>query len=282
MTDRRKSLRLAIMHTIIVLVVLLVAIGATWFLSRRQMQQLNTQFATLKTQESAMSQKRDELPLIAGALPELIKQGRTVARMFPVNVGDRELIEFLADELRRSGVELMSWQLTQPKTLEIKKGKGKETELQESLNEELLGRTKVIVFTMEVRGRFPSVVRFLEDLKQSGRFIRITGIAAEAQQGLGASAAQSWRLDGDMFFITDQKELPQQFADLAEVLASVIGYRSEFEETKEEAEPAVAGMQGEGGGKEVPFSPEGTREPTSAVSDASGSPAPEQAAEGGE
>jgi|GEM_PF-3946778 len=268
MIDRRKSLRLAITHTIIVAVVVLLAVGATWFLTRREVQKLDAELATLDTQASAMREKRDELPLIKEALPELTREAGTISKMFPLDSGDRELIEFLEGELARSRAELVSWQLTAPKQFEAgTKGKGQKSELEERLDKELLEKTQVLTFTMEVRSRFAGIIGFLEGLKQSGRYIRITGVSSEDVKTLEEPGLRSWRLSGDMFFITEQKDLSQQFADLRQILASVMGYKPEFEEPAAEAEAAAAAEESTASDEEpeaVPAAADGGGSSTSA------------------
>jgi hypothetical protein len=233
MTERRRLIRLVWINTGIVLAVTVLVIAATWYFTQKRIQILGAELATVKETEKAMNSKKAELPTIAANLPRLLDESRVVALIFPNNPAQKELVDFLQQNVDKAGADVTKVSMDSPTELPVySKAVSTQTDEEKALDKTAVEKTMLIKSTMTVRGGFENILAFMENMKRSNRFFRIMKIKAgpetnksgdRADIKLGSSLI--FELDGELYYTTEKLDIADKFAKLRDALKEIMAYQ---------------------------------------------------------
>ncbi len=232
-----RSLKIALLHTIIVVLVTGLFLGVGFYLSSKSLSALRSKVAVLEDREKVMLDKRNQLTAVAKFIPFLIEDSILLSKMFPSNPGDRELLDFLTELGKESGMVVVEVKLSNPAEIVLEEGKVGKSELIKDLDETALFNFKSINIDIKLTGNFQSLLRFLESLKTNGRFIRIFSIngPSTAAAGEPTPGAFEWELKGDMMYFVSETSLAERFSEVVKNLEQVVALRFENGFASEEA-----------------------------------------------
>lgn len=258
MTDRKGIIRVIWINTGIVLFVAVLLIAGAFYFTSKKTSELNTQLAGLKEKEAAMNQKQKELPNISKHLPRLLAESKKVSMLFPTDPAQKELVDFLQQNVDKAGADVVSIAMDPPKELPVlKKSTATQTDEEKKLDKGILEKTKFMLTGVEVRGSFENVLAFMENLKRSNRFYRILKIEGkpEKAQSIGGGnfiTGQNllFDLQGEMFITGEKLDIAAEFVKLRDELNRVLAI-SESEETPP-AEPGLLEVKPGGNGEPEP------------------------------
>jgi len=224
---RARSIRIAVVNTIVAILVVVLAYSLTFFFSSRIIRNLSDELANLKNQEEALLKKKNELPNIVAVLPLVRKEAERLRTMFPPNPGDKELIDFLEQTLKTNRISVIEIGLSEPATLTLKESTIGKSKLLKDLNKDLVEKIEVINFNMVLKGRYNNFLRLLESLKNSGRFIRVERVSGP--EGLKGEefdpTALEWEIRGTMFFLPPEIDFLKDMDKIEQQLSKEIGVR---------------------------------------------------------
>lgn len=229
MRTRVQSIRIALLHTLLMLVVLLLVGGAILYFGSKQIKSLQEKREALKKEESSLLAKRNELPLIARALPFLLQDSIKLSRMFPSGFGDKELIDFLSEHVKAGGAQPVEITLGSSKKLELSEQRLGKSELLKDLDKATVADLAVIDIKMTIKGDYASLGKFLESLKKHGRFIRISSIRGPIRGPVGGReeayqpSELSWDINANMLYSTTGKDIARDFSKVVSELKSLVG-----------------------------------------------------------
>lgn len=258
MTDRKRILRLVWINTGVVLAVAVLLIAAMLYFTSKKTTELNTQLAGLKEKEAAMTQKQKELPNISKHLPRLLNESKKVSMLFPTDPAQKELVDFLQQNVDKAGADVVSIAMDPPKELPVlKKSTATQTDEEKKLDKGIIEKTKFMITGLEVRGSFENVLAFMENLKRSNRFYRILKIEGKPEKAPGSGAANIitgqnliFDLQGEMYITGEKLDIAAEFAKLRDELNRVLAI-SEAEVTPA-AEPELLEVKPGGNGEPEP------------------------------
>jgi hypothetical protein len=241
MTERKRIIRLVWINTGLVLGAALLIVAATWYFTNKRIQLLNDELASAKATEKTMASKKQELPNVAANLPLLLDESRVVALIFPNSPAQKELVDFLQQNVDKAGADVVEISMDEPADIPAKKkAAGSQTELEKALDKQTLDKAQFIRTTLSIRGGFENILSFMENLKRSNRFYRILKIKAtpeanlkgtgETTSGFGTSLV--FELEGEMFFTTEKLDIAGKFDELRKTLETVIAIQEPVEAAK--------------------------------------------------
>jgi Tfp pilus assembly protein PilN len=258
MTDRKRVFRLVWINTGIVLFVAVLLIAGAIYFTSKKTTELNTQLAGLKEKETAMTQKQKELPNISMHLPRLLNESKKVSMLFPTDTAQKELVDFLQQNVDKAGADVVSIAMDPPKELPVlKKSTATQTDEEQKLDKDIIEKTKFMLTGVEVRGSFENVLAFMENLKRSNRFYRILKIEGkpEKAQNVGGGNFISGQnllfdLQGEMFITGEKLDIAAEFAKLRDELNRVLAISEPVETAP--TEPGLLEVKPGGSGEPAP------------------------------
>lgn len=258
MTDRKRILKLVWINTGVVLFVAVLLIAGAFYFTSKKTTELNAQLAGLKEKEAAMTQKQKELPNISKHLPRLLNESKKVSMLFPTEPAQKELVDFLQQNVDKAGADVVSIAMDPPKELPVlRKSSETQTDEEKKLDKGIIEKTKFMITGLEVRGSFESVLAFMENLKRSNRFYRILHIEGKPERAeniVGGDLITGrnliFDLQGEMFITGEKLDIAAEFAKLRDDLNRVLAI-SEAVETPA-AEPGLLEVKPGGNGEPEP------------------------------
>ena len=227
MIARGRSIRIAVIHTVIALVIFAIFFGAVLYFGSQKIKSLEQQVSSLKKKEGELLKKRDELPKVAEVFPILLEHASIVSTLFPPSPGDKELVDFLTSRGEATGVKVTVLDLSDPEVLVLTESKVGKSDLLKGLDKTVVDEVSTISFQIRVRGDFKSLLDFLNSLKVSGRFIRVERISGPTAQerGVYAPSFQEWQLSGTMYFTSEKLRVKTKFEELAASISRLTGIK---------------------------------------------------------
>ncbi len=239
MSERRRMIRLVWINTIIVVLLVGLIVGGTYYFASNRLAELRAQLDSLTQRASAMAAKQQELPTIRNRLGILLAESRKLNQLLPNNPAQKELVTFLQQNVDGANCEVVTLDMKSPDDLKLlAKTESAYTEMEKELDPEIVEKTKVIETNLSVRGGFVNLLAFVENMKRSGRFFLINRISAPERRGgtqdvFSEITTMGFELRGEFYYTTAKVDIAERFDELKESLEEVLPARP-IEEVSEE------------------------------------------------
>jgi len=258
MTERKRLLRLIWINTAIVVAVLAVVVGLTYYLTSKQAAELQAQLTSLTEQEKVMAGKRAELDNITKYIPVLERDGRIISQMFPSDPAQTTLLDFLQQNVEKANSEVLQFEMGEGKELPAAtKPEKSRTAEEKKLDEETLKKARFADATLTLRGSFENLLAFMENLKRSNRFFRIDRV--EAPSGRQSrdifeldELNLTFKLEGQVFYLTEKVDVSEGIKRVRESLERKLALPVPEEAAAEQQGLLEVQAGGSSGGKAKP------------------------------
>jgi len=252
MSERRRTIRLVWINTIIVVVLVGLFLGGDLYFTSGKVGELKSQLDALTEKRKTMAAKWEELPRVHDQLGRLLAASRELSQLLPSNPAQQELITFLQKNVDGANCEVISLEMKAPSDLKLlSKTEKAMTAVEKELDQETVEKTKVIEIGMTVRGGFTNVLAFIENLKRSNRFLRIDKISAPDSRGATKDVFAEmntigFELRGELYYTTVKVDIAEMFNELKRSLEEVLPAKPIELEMEKERELITVSATGTG------------------------------------